>query len=110
MSRIARVVVLGIAHRVTQRGNRCWRVFLNDEDYEFYQRFAAAAALPVLAPKHGLGALHAKPCAYGGRAVGARLALARTFADTHRRKTWHVSARNRWTGHLRYWRFGRIQQ
>ncbi len=27
MSRIARVVVSAIAHHVTQRGNRCWRVF-----------------------------------------------------------------------------------
>ena len=33
MSRIARVVVPGIAHHVTQRGNRCWRVFFSDADY-----------------------------------------------------------------------------
>ena len=42
MSRIARVVVPGIAHHVTQRGNRRERVLFSDEDYEFYQRLIAA--------------------------------------------------------------------
>ena len=69
MSRIARVVVPGIAHHVTQRGNCCWRVFFSDEAYEFCFDLIAAAASPNLAPKCGLGALHAEPCAYGGRAV-----------------------------------------
>jgi putative transposase len=32
MSRIARVVVPGVAHRVTRRGNRRERVFFGDED------------------------------------------------------------------------------
>ncbi len=69
MSRIARVVVPGIAHHVTQRGNRCWRVFFSDEDYEFAQGLVAAATSPSLAPKYGPGALHAEPCAGGGGAI-----------------------------------------
>ena len=34
--------------------------------------------------------------------------LARTFAEAHRRKTWHINARNRWTGHLWQSRFGSV--
>jgi putative transposase len=44
MSRIARVVVPGVAHHVTQRGNRRERVFFGDEDYALYLGLIAAAA------------------------------------------------------------------
>ncbi len=36
MARIARVVVPGVAHHVTQRGNRRQRTFFRDSDYEDY--------------------------------------------------------------------------
>ena len=36
MARLARVVVAGVAHHVTQRGNRRQETFSNDEDYEAY--------------------------------------------------------------------------
>jgi len=36
MSRIARVVVSGYPHHVTQRGNRRLPTFFSDEDYEAY--------------------------------------------------------------------------
>lgn len=39
MSRIARVVVPGFPHHVTQRGNRCAEVFEDDEDRRTYLRF-----------------------------------------------------------------------
>ena len=39
MSRVARIVVPGIAHHVTQRGNRRADVFDTDADYEAYLRF-----------------------------------------------------------------------
>jgi putative transposase len=34
--------------------------------------------------------------------------LRRTFADTHRRYTGYINARNRWTGHLWQGRFGAV--
>jgi putative transposase len=34
MSRIARFVVSGLPHHVSQRGNRREKVFFRDEDYE----------------------------------------------------------------------------
>jgi hypothetical protein len=37
MARIARFVVPGLPHHVTQRGNRRERVFFADEDYELYR-------------------------------------------------------------------------
>jgi len=36
MSRLARVVVPGIPHHVTQRGNRRMPTFLCEEDYQVY--------------------------------------------------------------------------
>ena len=37
MSRLPRIVVTGVAHHVTQRGNRRQRVFLIDDDYALYK-------------------------------------------------------------------------
>lgn len=36
MARITRVVLPGIPHHVTQRGNRRQRTFFNEEDYQAY--------------------------------------------------------------------------
>jgi hypothetical protein len=36
MTRLARIVIPGLPHHVTQRGNRRERVFFSDEDYQFY--------------------------------------------------------------------------
>ena len=36
MARLARVVIPGVAHHVTQRGNRRQEVFFRDEDYLAY--------------------------------------------------------------------------
>ena len=41
MARIARLVVPGYAHHVTQRGNRRQPVFFSDEDYQAYLDLAA---------------------------------------------------------------------
>lgn len=49
MSRIARIVVPGFAHHVTQRGNRRADVFETDDDRHAYLRF-----LKQYADKHGL--------------------------------------------------------
>ena len=37
LSRIARIVVPGLPHHVTQRGNRGERVFFEDGDYALYR-------------------------------------------------------------------------
>jgi putative transposase len=42
MARIARVVLPGYPHHVTQRGNRRQRVFFDGEDYECYLELIAA--------------------------------------------------------------------
>jgi putative transposase len=36
MPRIARVVVPGVPHHITQRGNRRQTTFFSDEDYRYY--------------------------------------------------------------------------
>ncbi len=48
MARLARVVVPGVAHHVTQRGNRRLETFFCDDDYKAYRallaKFSAVAA------------------------------------------------------------------
>jgi len=41
MTRIARIVVPGAPHHVTQRGNRRETVFLGPDDYEIYRDWLA---------------------------------------------------------------------
>jgi len=38
MARMARVVVPEFSHHIIQRGNRCQKVFLNENDYSEYLR------------------------------------------------------------------------
>ena len=44
MARLARVVVPGLPHHVTQRGNRRETVFFGDDDYQAYLDLIGAAA------------------------------------------------------------------
>ena len=41
MARIARIVVPGIPHQITQRGNRRMETFFSDADYSEYLRLMA---------------------------------------------------------------------
>lgn len=103
MPRFARLVVPGLPHHVTQRGNRRQPVFFSDADYRLYLRLLAASCersgtavwawclMPnhvhlILAPSH---------------ADGLRAAL----GEAHRRYTNHVNAREEWRGHLWQSRF-----
>ncbi len=103
MARLARVVVPGEAHHVTQRGNRRETVFFGDDDYRAYLGLIAAAAkragaavwsyclMPnhvhfIIVPEH-------------------EDALRATFAEAHRRYTARIHAREQWTGHLWQGRF-----
>ena len=103
MARLARVVVPGLPHHVTQRGNRREQVFFCDEDYLAYLQLIADAARRsgtqvwayCLMPNH----VHfiMTPAHEDG--------LRATFAEAHRRYTARIHARERWTGHLWQGRF-----
>jgi putative transposase len=42
MARIARLIVPGLPHHVTQRGNRRERIFFSDDDYALYRGLLAS--------------------------------------------------------------------
>ena len=106
MARIARLVIPGLPHHVTQRGNRRERVFFEDGDYRFYLRLISEAARGsateiwayCLMPNH----VHfiMTPSSADG--------LRRTFAEAHRRYTSRINARFKWTGHLWQGRFSSV--
>ncbi len=103
MARLARVVIPGLPHHITQRGNHRERVFFGDDDYQAYLDLIAGAARRsgtsivsyVLMPNH-VHFLMIPSQADGLRA---------TFAEAHRRYTARIHGRERWTGHLWQGRF-----
>ena len=106
MARLPRIVIPGLPHHVTQRGNRRGRVFFEDGDYALYLDLLSEAALKAkteiwcycLMPNHVH--LIAVPSDKDG--------LRETFADAHRRYTGYINARLRATGHLWQGRFGSV--
>jgi putative transposase len=103
MARLARVVVPGVPHHVTQRGNRRETVFFEAADYRAYLDLIGAAAKRsgtavwayCLMPNHVHFIL--VPCAADG--------LRATFAEAHRRYTSRIHTRLGVTGHLWQGRF-----
>ncbi len=106
MARLARLVIPGLPHHVTQRGNRRAQVFFEDGDYQLYRDLLAEAARKAgcqiwcycLMPNH----VHIIIT------PGDEDGLRRTFADAHRRYTGYINARMRVTGHLWQGRFGSV--
>jgi len=106
MARLARVVVPGLPHHVTQRGNRRERVFFVEGDYAFYRKLLAEEAARCgvevwaycLMPNHVHLILTPSDCAGLARAVG----------ETHRRYTNFVNTRIGWIGHLFQSRFASV--
>jgi putative transposase len=106
MARLARVVIPGLPHHVTQRGNRREAIFFEDGDHEVYldllaeqaRKFGVAVWAYCLMPNHVHLVL--KPAHSGdlGHAVG----------EAHRRYTNFINARGRWTGHLFQSRFASV--
>ena len=98
MARLARIVIPGIPHHVTQRGNRREQTFFEDGDYELYLDLLAEAAgrAHVAIWGYCLMPNHVHIIAVPSDEDGLR----RTFADAHRRYTGFINARHRWTGHL----------
>lgn len=103
MARLARVVVPGMPHHVTQRGNRRMQTFFGEDDYRAYLSllvdFCARCDVRVwaycLMPNH----VHLV-------VVPSRQdSLARALGETHRRYTRRVNFREGWRGYLWQGRF-----
>jgi putative transposase len=106
MARLARIVVPGLAHHVTQRGNRREPIFFEDGDHEIYRDLLAEqtrkARVEVWA--YCLMPNHVHLILMPGEAD----ALGRAVGETHRRYTNFINARGRWTGHLFQSRFSSV--
>jgi putative transposase len=106
MSRLPRVVIPGIPHHVTQRGNGRQRVFFDDDDYDLYLDLLAEGAREArvevwaycLMPNH-IHAIIVPRDEDGLRAC---------FAYVHRRYAGYINARMRRTGHFWQGRFGSV--
>ena len=106
MARLARVVVPGLPHHVTQRGNGGARTFFRDEDYAFYRdllaRHAREAGVEVwawvLMPNHVHLILNPSD------PDGLRRALSRI----HRTYAGYIHGRRKRTGHFWQGRYGSV--
>lgn len=106
MARLARLVVPGLPHHVTQRGNGGARTFFEDGDYAAYRDLLAencrAAGVAVwawcLMPNHVHLIL----------VPADRDGLRRTLAATHRGYAGLIQARRRRTGHFWQGRYGSV--
>ena len=106
MARLARVVMEGVAHHVTQRGNRRQQVFFGDDDYRAYRALlsegCAAAGVAVwgycLMPNH----VHLILVPSSADSLRA------TLGEAHRRYTRRVNFREGWRGYLWQGRFASV--
>jgi len=106
MARLSRIVLPGVPHHVTQRGNRRERTFFEAGDYDLYLDLLANAARRAHAEiwSYCLMPNHVHIILVPHDADGLR----RTFGDVHRRYTGYINARLRTTGHLWQGRFGSV--
>jgi len=103
MARLARLVIPGLPHHVTQRGNRRQETFFNDGDYAAYLELMAEWCREegveiwsyCLMPNHVH--LIAVPKAVDG--------LRRAIGEAHRRYTRRINFREKWRGYLWQGRF-----
>ena len=103
MARMARVVVPGFPHHVTQRGNRRQRTFFRKDDYRAYLELMAewcgecgvGVWAYCLMPNH----VHLIVV------PESEDALRRAIGEAHRRYTRRVNFREGWRGHLWQGRF-----
>jgi putative transposase len=104
MARRARLVIPGLPHHVTQRGNGRQKTFFEKADYALYLDLFAQAAerARVEVWAYCLMPNHVHAIVVPADADGLR----RTFGELHRRYTGYVNARARRTGHLWQGRFG----
>ncbi|MBI2717339.1 MAG: transposase [Rhizobiales bacterium] len=104
MSRLARLVVPGLPHHVTQRGNGGQRVFFADDDYRLFIRLLAesCAAAGVVCWAFALMPNHVHAILVPDNEDGLRAAL----APVHRRYAGLINARRKKTGHFWQGRYG----
>jgi putative transposase len=104
MSRIARLVVPGLPHHVTQRGNGRGRVFFSDDDCRLYRDLLAEScqAAGVACWAYALMPSHIHAILVPSDEDGLRAAL----APVHRRYAGIVNGRRRKTGHFWQGRYG----
>jgi len=103
MARLARAVVPGVPHHVTQRGNRRQRTFFKDEDYRAYLKLMAEYCTKCgveiwaycLMPNH----IHLMAVPKSSDK------LARAIGEAHRRYTRMINFRKKWRGCLWQGRF-----
>ena len=103
MARLARLVVPGLPHHITQRGNRRQQTFFNDGDYAAYVELMAewrreqgvAIWSYCLMPNHTH--LIAVPSSEDG--------LRRAIGEAHRRYSRRINFREKWRGYLWQGRF-----
>ncbi len=103
MARMARIVIPGLPHHVTQRGNRRQEVFFEDADYTAYRNLLRTccdwAGLQIwaycLMPNHVHLILVSK----------TEDGLHRALREAHRRYTVRINERNAWHGYLWQGRF-----
>ena len=103
MARLARLVVPGLPHHITQRGNRRQQTFFNDGDYAAYVElmgdWCREQGVEIwgycLMPNHVL--LIAVPKTEDG--------LRRAIGEAHRRYTRRINFREKWRGYLWQGRF-----
>ena len=98
MARMARLVIPGVPHHVTQRGNGRAPMFFRDDDYALYRALLAehCAAAGVEVWAWVLMPNHVHLILTPSHEDGLRAALSRT----HRRYAGHIHAREKRTGHF----------
>ena len=103
MARMARIVVPGVPHHVTQRGNRRLETFFSKADYEAYRELLAeyCAAAEVAVWAYCLMPNHVHLILVPSDEDGLRRAL----GEAHRRYTRRINFREGWRGHLWQERF-----
>ena len=103
MARLARVVVPGMPHHVTQRGNRRQETFFCDDDYQAYLDLMAewCGEHKVQVWAYCLMPNHAHLIVVPKSEDGMR----RAIGEAHRRYTRRINFREDWRGHLWQGRF-----
>lgn len=106
MSRLARVVIPGLAHHVTQRGNGRQQVFFRDSDYAWYlQRLTeSCAATRVSCLAYCLMPNHVHLLLVPAREDGLR----RCLSVVHRAYAGALNVRREKSGHFWQGRYGSV--
>jgi len=106
MPRMARVIVPGVVHHITQRGNRRQTVFFSDQDKNLYLKILLdlIEGTGIRIRAYGLMNNHLHNAAVP-RQPGD---FAAVFGELHRKYTTIINIREKWKGHLwqeRFWSF-----